>query len=85
MKLKSTLLVVSSLLVGALSSNAANIAISNLAGGAGVDTLYASNTGALMNGGVVALGYFGAGVTVGQITLSPNWCLFWEVLQYLRP
>ncbi len=59
MKLKKTLIVASALVAGALTSNAATYSLFNVAGGPGVDTLWANADGTLMNGtGFVTMGYF---------------------------
>ena len=59
MKMKKTLIVASALVAGALTSNAASYALFNVAGGPGVDTLWANADGTLMNGnGFVTMGYF---------------------------
>jgi len=59
MKLKKTLIVASALVAGALTSNAATYSLFNVAGGPGVDTLWANLDGSLMNGtGFVTMGYF---------------------------
>ena len=66
MKLKSTLCALS-LLIGATSvSNAAVYTISNV-GDFLTDRLYADNSGALMNSGTVAIGYFPASVQLADI------------------
>jgi hypothetical protein len=68
MKLKAVLFVSSMLLAGVTSSNAAQYQLLNLAGGPGVDTLWANADGSLMNGtGTVAIGYWAAGVTTADI------------------
>ncbi len=66
MKIKSTLLTLATMFVGVMSSNAATMIISNVTDGPG-DTLYATSTNSLMNGGIVTMGYFAAGITQSQI------------------
>lgn len=57
MKLKKTLMIGLALVSGTLASNGAQMILNNVVGGPG-DTLYATSTNTLMNGGVVAIGYF---------------------------
>jgi hypothetical protein len=68
MKLKPTLIAITGLLAGALTSNAAQFSLFNVQGGPGVDTLFANVDGSLMDGsGFVTMGYFGPTITVADI------------------
>jgi hypothetical protein len=59
MKIKNTLLVVAALVAATLTTKAATYSLFNVAGGPGVDTLWANADGTLMNGtGFVTMGYF---------------------------
>jgi hypothetical protein len=67
MKLPQTLFVAASFFVSFHDSQAANVVIFNVAGGADIDTLWANADGSLMTTGKVSVGYFGPSVTVDQI------------------
>lgn len=66
MKLKTTLIVLSSLTIGFASINAATLAVSNVKDGPG-DTLYAYQNNTLLDDGIVTIGYFASGITQSQI------------------
>ena len=72
MKLRTTLLVGLAFAGATFTSHGAQMIISNVNGGPGVDTLYASNNNALMNGGVVAMGYFPAGILDANVDTIPE-------------
>lgn len=67
MKLQTALLVVTGMLAGSALSNAAGIMVNNILGGPGVDTLYAKYSGALMDGGLVTMGYFPETINTSDI------------------
>jgi hypothetical protein len=71
MKIKSALLVTSTLVFAAITADAATMFVSNVAVGPG-DTLYASSNNSLMNGGVVTMGYFAEGITDAQLDSIPK-------------
>ena len=66
MKLKTTILALSSLVLGSVSSNAASMIVSNVSVGPG-DTLYALKNNSLLSTGFVTMGYFVSGITQSQI------------------
>ncbi len=55
-----------------VTSNAATMIVNNIVDYAAGDTLYAKNNGALMNSGLVTIGYFAAGITQTQIDTVPE-------------
>jgi hypothetical protein len=71
MKMKTTLLAVTGLVASMVASNAALVIVSNVAAGPG-DTLYATQTNSLMDGGLVTIGYFDASVTTADIDTIPE-------------
>jgi len=73
MKLKKTIIVASALVAGALTSSAATYSLFNVAGGPGVDTLWANADGTLMNGtGSVSMGYFATNPDTSAILTSED-------------
>jgi hypothetical protein len=71
MKTKSNILTLLALASCIATTNAATIIISNANDGL-TDTLYADSNNVLMNGGLVATGYFTASTTVGDIDTIPE-------------
>jgi hypothetical protein len=71
MKIKTTLIALSSLLAGVVASNAAGIMVVNISAGPG-DTLYATSTNTLMNSGMVTMGYFPSTITTADIDTLPE-------------
>jgi MYXO-CTERM domain-containing protein len=71
MKLKTTILALSSLVLASVSSNAASMIVTNVSNGPG-DTLYALNNNSLLDTGLVTMGYFIPGITQSQIDTIPE-------------
>jgi MYXO-CTERM domain-containing protein len=68
MKTKAIITVISGLVLGSITTQAAQYAIFNANSGPATETLWANVDGSLMDGtGFVAIGYFGAGVVVTDI------------------
>ena len=72
MKLKSLLIVVSSLAMGVMASSAANFIVLNIESGGPGDTLFATATNSLMGTGTAAIGYFELSVTQANIDTVPE-------------
>ena len=68
MKIKKALILIAGLCYGTLASNAATVSLANVQGGPGVDMLWGDINGQPMNSGIVAVGYFTAGVTEEDIS-----------------